>query len=228
MNPLSGAELVADLERRFTTDREPVDVGRDVITILRPRNSDDLITEDDYVRDERLPYWADVWPSSRILAGHLLARPRSKRHRQSPPRFLELGCGAGLVSVAAMMAGYDVTSTDYYEDALDFTRANGFLNLGREPVTRMVDWSRYPDDVGSFDMIVAADVLYEPRYPSMILRAIEASLAPGGIAIVADPGRIAAPEFLAAAAQVFRISDEAIPFVHGEIKQTITLHTLQR
>ncbi len=228
MSPLSGAALVKDLERRFTTDREPIDVGDSVITILRPRNSDDLITEEDYVRDERLPYWADVWPSSRILAGHVLSHHRKKKNSRTPHRFLELGCGAGLVSVAAMSAGHAVTASDYYDDALDFTRANGFLTTGREPVTRMVNWRHYPADLGTFEMIVAADVLYEKEYPELILAAIESSLAPGGIAIVADPGRIAAPEFLEAAARDFCLTTESFPFAHGEIRQTIALHSLTR
>jgi hypothetical protein len=33
------------------------------VRIVHPSNSDDLISEDDYVRDERLPNLADIWPA---------------------------------------------------------------------------------------------------------------------------------------------------------------------
>ena len=227
MTGLTGGALVADLERRFTTDRETVTVGSRDVTILRPRNSDDLITEEDYVRDERLPYWADIWPSSRILARHVIGL-RPPRRDGARARCLELGCGAGLVSVCAMIAGYDVTSTDYYDDALDFARANGHLNVGREPAARMVDWRSFPTDLGRYDLVIASDVLYEKHYPGLILGAIEASLAAGGRAIVADPGRIAAPDFLDAAAMGFTLATESHPIQAGEKMQTIALHTLSR
>ncbi|MFM8780678.1 MAG: methyltransferase domain-containing protein, partial [Gemmatimonadota bacterium] len=40
------------------------------------------------------------------------------------PTALELGCGLGLVTLAAQRAGYAVTATDYYEDALRFAARN--------------------------------------------------------------------------------------------------------
>ena len=76
-----------------------------------PANADDLISEDDFVRDERLPYWADLWPSARILAEELAVM------RLRGQRVLELGCGLGVVAIGAVIGGADVTATDYYEDA---------------------------------------------------------------------------------------------------------------
>ena len=63
---LSGRRLVAALEKQFDTVIEDVPVGDRVFSILRPRKSDDLIREEDFVEDERLPYWADIWPASTI------------------------------------------------------------------------------------------------------------------------------------------------------------------
>ena len=68
----SAATLRHDLKRQFTTATDPVTVAGWTVEMLRPRNSDDLISEADFVRDERLPYWADLWPSARILAAHLI------------------------------------------------------------------------------------------------------------------------------------------------------------
>jgi len=61
-------ELRTDLTRRFRTVTRTVRVAERDVELLSPANADDLISEDDYVEDERLPYWADLWPSAQILA----------------------------------------------------------------------------------------------------------------------------------------------------------------
>jgi predicted nicotinamide N-methyase len=220
----SSAKLVRELERSFVTTTVSVDVAGQSVSILKPRNSDDLISEADYVRDERLPYWADVWPSSVILA------TRMATDAGSGGSLLELGCGLGIVSMAAMRAGFDVLATDYYEDALRFTRANAWRNLRREPETRVVDWRELPSDLGTFDVIVAADVLYEMTYADFVADALAAALASKGTAIIADPGRIAVDRFLEACAArgLARIERNSCPFVEGTIRQTITLYSIRR
>lgn len=220
----SSARLVRDLERKFVTTTVSVDVAGTSVSLLKPRNSDDLISEADYVRDERLPYWADVWPSSVVLATHMSKDTGGGRS------LLELGCGLGIVSIAAMRAGFDVLATDYYEDALRFTRANAWVAIQREPATRMVDWRELPSDLGTFDMIVAADVLYEMTYAELVADALAASLAAKGTAIIADPGRIAVDRFLEACATrgLRRIERNGYPFVEGTIRQTITLYSIRR
>jgi predicted nicotinamide N-methyase len=187
---LTGVYLVTDLERRFETETDRIEVGGREMNILRPRSSDALIREEDYVRDERLPYWADLWPSSRVLAESVIAR------NLAGMTALELGCGLGIVTIAAMIAGASVLASDYYGDALLFARANAFRNLGREPETSLSDWRSWPADAGRFDVILASDVLYEREYASLLPRLIVSLLAPGGVAIMADPGRVAAPLFI--------------------------------
>jgi len=214
--------LRADLERRFRTAARVVQIGGRDVTLLSPANADDLISEDDYVMDERLPYWADLWPSAQILAEEV------RTMRLAGQRVLELGCGMGLVAIAATMAGATVTATDYYEDALLFTRLNAAEATGQTVATRMIDWSKMPDDLGRFDVVLASDVLYEPRYAAMVAQSIAATLARGGEAIVADPGRIALPNFREEAAALGLTSTgDPRPYVSGEIKQTITLWTLR-
>src|SRR3954470_17581177 len=115
--------LEARLERRFRTRETLVDLERRQVKMLHPANADDLISEEDFIRDERMPYWADLWPSSLMLSRAMV------NESGKGARLLELGCGAGLVSVAAVIAGYDVLATDYYDDALLFTRLNVERNL---------------------------------------------------------------------------------------------------
>ncbi len=177
---------------RFVTLSESVTLGDATVVLLRPRNADDLIREEDFVRDERLPYWADLWPASRALAEAIPKPPRADA------RLLELGCGLGLATIAAMRAGWRVTASDYYEDALLFTSHNAFTATGRRPDVRLVDWRALPADIGDgggYDLIVGADVLYEPDYPGLIAGAIARTIAPGGRALIADPHRVHAPRF---------------------------------
>jgi ETFB lysine methyltransferase len=220
----AGAALVEELERRFVTAVEEVEVGAGRIAVLRPRSAEDLISEEDFVHDERLPYWADGWPSARVLAARVLAERGAGRS------LLELGCGVGLVAVAAARAGFAVTVTDYYEDALLFARANVWRATGEEPGARLVDWREMPDDLGRFDLVVASDVLYERPYAQLVARAIRLTLARGGTALIADPGRVAAPAFLEAAVELGL--DVGEPEVHpidaNGVGQTIRLHTLRR
>ncbi len=221
---LPGDALVTALNRRFRTSVEDATVDSHIFSILKPANSDDLIREEDFVKDERLPYWADVWPSSLVLAGKLLGL---KGHGKTA---LELGCGVGLSTLAATTAGYDVLSTDYYEDALDVTRANVFRNLGKLARTRLVDWRHLPDDLGRFDLVFASDVLYEKEYAELLPVILNRVLVPSGIALIADPGRVAAPVFVEACAEhglVVR-GKETRPFEAGEIKQKIDLYEIGR
>jgi predicted nicotinamide N-methyase len=141
---------------------------------------------------------------------------------------LELGCGLGLVTLSAMRAGFAVTATDYYDDALLFTQANAHRATGREPRTRMVDWRSMPRDLGRFDLVVACDVLYEKPNAEWIADAFTQTLASGGTAIMADPGRIAIEEFMDACAEreFRRVETIERKIAVGEREQTVRLYRL--
>src|ERR1043165_3041339 len=97
------------LRRRFRVIETDVAIGGKTISILHPESAEDLIDERDFDLDERLPYWAELWPSARALAEHM------GRLAGGGASLLELGCGAGLVSTSAALAGFAVTASDYYE-----------------------------------------------------------------------------------------------------------------
>lgn len=145
------ADVPAELGRRYTLATQAIALPGLTVTLLKPRNADDLISEADYVKDERLPYWADLWPSSETLAAYLLAQrvhlamvPAVARAAAEgvAPRLIELGCGLGLPTIAALQVGFDVLATDYYDDALPFAVYNAAHNVGRQPSTRMVTGRR--------------------------------------------------------------------------------------
>lgn len=222
--PLAGDTLVEALERRFRTSIEDATIKDRTFSILKPANADDLIREEDFVKDERLPYWADVWPSSIVLAEKLLELDGRGKNA------LELGCGVGLSTLAAMTSGFDVLSTDYYEDALDVTRANVFRNLGKAARTRLVDWRHLPGNLGLFDLVLASDVLYEKEYAALLPLILAGVLGTKGIALVADPGRVAAPIFVDGCAEngLAIQRKETRPFEAGEIKQSIDIYEIGR
>ena len=186
------SETAQSLLTRFDVVTTEVDIGNDRFSIAHPRNPEELIDEAAFNRDERLPYWADVWPSSIALARAVRAM------NGKGLSLLELGCGVGLVAAAALRAGFDVTASDYYDDSLAFTRLNAQTNASREPQVMLLDWRQLPNAIPAFDLVVGADVLYERAYGAVVARTIATTLAENGRALIADPGRVGAPDFFAA------------------------------
>jgi predicted nicotinamide N-methyase len=182
--------LRAHLHGRTGLFESVVDVGNETYRILHPASAEALIDEQDFERDERLPYWAELWPSAIALARYLSGEDLTGR------RVVELGCGVGLPTVVALACGARVLATDHYEAALDFTVHNARMNVAREPETALLDWHA-PEHPGTFDLVVAADVLYERRNAPALADLVPKLLAPGGEALIADPRRKDAPEFLA-------------------------------
>jgi predicted nicotinamide N-methyase len=215
---------LASLSRRFHVVRSELMVAGRRLEILRPRSADELISEEDFNRDERLPHWAEIWASSIALAERLATERGTGR------RVLELGCGVGLVSAIAAVNGFDVTATDYYVEALEFTQFNSIHNGQPPPTTRFVDWRDFPKDLGRFDFVVASDVLYERTYAELVAAAFAATLAPDGIGLLADPQRQNGALFPDACRReglkIMRMS--RVPIDFGEKKQTIDLYELGR
>jgi predicted nicotinamide N-methyase len=107
---------------------------------------------------------------------------------------VELGCGLALPSIAAAGAGARALATDACAEALALAVRNARTNRVRIETAR-VDWTE-PDELlerAPFDLVLAADVLYERSSVAPLL-----SLLPrlGPLALIADPGRPAADVFL--------------------------------
>lgn len=221
---LTKSDLVSDLERQYLTVNDDVLVGGREFNILRPRSAEDLISEADFEIDERLPYWAELWPSSTILAKYILQNKVEKGHT------IELGCGVGLVTLAAAAAGNSVTATDYYEPALRFTEANALRNEVEIAGTQLLDWRNIPDDIGTYDLVLASDVLYESQYADIVAAVINRVLSKTGIALIADPGRIAIENFKNVCVEMGMTVNTAsqMPFQAGKIRQTITIYSITK
>lgn len=217
------APKLAALDQRFVLQTREVTTGGRTWRLEMPRCAEDLINEADFARDERLPYWADLWPSAIVLANEVSSLAGAGR------RAVEFGAGIGLPSLAAAAAGFEVTITDYYDDALLFARRNAANNLGRDLATALVDWRALPVPTARFDLVLAADVLYERPYAPLVARAVVDALAPDGVALIADPGRVALQACLAECTALGAVVREqrAVRHEDGVTKHTITIHEVR-
>lgn len=185
----------------------------------------DAITPEQFERDGRLPYWADLWASSPVLAGYL-----RRRGDIAGKDFLELGCGLGLAGIAAAQAGARVVMTDYEEDALAFARYNASVNLREEELARVefrcTDW-RTAVFAERFDFIAGADIVYERASFGPLLALARGLLRPGGKFLLTDPERDTGRDFIAQARSGgFAVSEERFPVTHRERDLTVVLWEL--
>jgi predicted nicotinamide N-methyase len=145
------------------------------LELLRPESPESLIDEEAFADDEFLPYWAELWPAARALAEAL--------PDVAGLRVVELGCGLGVPSLVAASRGAHVTAVDWAEDAVELLRENAARNGLTLRVERR-DWREPWDE--RFDLVLAADVLYERRNVEPVLERLR-ELAP--VALVGLAGR---------------------------------------
>jgi predicted nicotinamide N-methyase len=162
--------------------------GRSLIVTAAADLEDLLLTDREI---EKPPYWAVLWPSGAALAAHL----RSQRNLVRKVT-LELGCGAGLVGIVARLKGARVLQTDLFPEAVALARWNARRNGAGGIRYLAMDW-RHWSLRGEFELILAADVLYDRALHAPLEAILEAHLAPRGEALLADPGRPLALEFAA-------------------------------
>jgi len=167
---------------------ERIDLGPLALVIRRPTSAERLIDERRFDDDEFLPYWAELWPAGIALARYVAALELGGRS------VLELGCGLGLPSLAAADRATRVVATDWAPEAVELVAANAARNR-LSVTTAVLRWNAGGDDLGTFDLVLAADVLYEERNAGPLLRLLERVVAAAGEALIADPGRRHAAAF---------------------------------
>jgi predicted nicotinamide N-methyase len=188
------------------------------LELARPRDSEALLSDEAFEREEFLPYWAELWASGVALAHDISLRSlRGKRT-------LELGCGLGLPSIAASLAGGRVLATDWSRDAVLATAANAARN-GARLETLVCDWQR-PDEIvrrAPWDLVLASDVLYERRNVELLLALLLRLVDRRGQILIADPGRAPADRFLERAADHWRVTTTGSPR-----SSRVSIHRLRR
>ncbi len=162
------------------------------IKLTVPAQPDSLLDDPDLRaandRDDYMPYWAYLWPAAIPMSQAVL-----NADWPEGTRVLELGCGSGLVGVAARMKGCRVTLSDYESRSVQLAGHNARINGFTDVEAVELDWRTPPKR--TYPVILGCDLLYEQRNLLPILDLLEVMLEPGGCCWIADGGRNVAHPF---------------------------------
>lgn len=137
------------------------------------------------------PYWALVWTGARAIAAIV-------SHLDFPAGLavLDLGCGLGFAGIAAARRSAAVTFGDYLQAPIQFVRAS-LTRLGLSRCeARIIDFTRLVDDGSPFDLILAADIVYDPVHYGPLAEYLDLHLAEGGTILLTESLRADASVFL--------------------------------
>lgn len=160
--------------------------------VTAPARPDELLDDPAVLeanrRDDYMPYWGYVWQASGPMAAAVLAAEWT-----TGATTLELGSGVGVVGLAGLARGLDLTFSDYDPTSValsvhnarrnGYPRAEGILLDWRQPLARR------------FSVILGSDVTYERRNHAPLLDVIDAMLEPDGLCWIGDAGRQVSAEF---------------------------------
>jgi predicted nicotinamide N-methyase len=142
-----------------------------------------------------------VWPASVALA-RLLVHCPSLVHGK---KVLEIGAGLGLAGNASLRSGASkVKMCDIDSEVLQLAKMSAVENRPGDPSVasiEVLDWTSIPEsfcaapagrsDVHShtYDVVIAADVLYDEQSAKCVAEVMSRCLVSGGMALVCDPER---------------------------------------
>ncbi len=129
------------------------------------------------------PMFGVLWPAGLALA-HMVDRLCLRG-----ARLLEVGCGLGLPSVVAHHNGVDVTASDHHPLAAAFLEHNVRINGLRPLPFTPLDFDARARHAERYDVIMASDVLYEPRRAGGVTAFLMDHLNHHATVLVLDPGR---------------------------------------
>lgn len=168
---------------------ERVEIDGAPFEIERPIDDEPLVRAAVARGDLDPSYWARLWPSATALASWV------GRSAMIGPgvRVLEIGCGLGLVGIAAGRRGAEVVMTDFDASGVELARQNAERNGVGVRVMRF-DWREPPPAEWAFDVVLGSDVLYRPAAHAEIatLAARLCEREAECVMVLADPNRPAA------------------------------------
>ena len=135
------------------------------------------------------PLFGTLWAAGRVLARIMAARDVDGL------RILEVGCGLGLSSLVLNHRRADVTATDHHPEVPRFLDANTALNGDPPIVFVRTGWKEPHPSLGSFDLIIGADLLYDDHQMADLAGFMRRHCEVGGEVLIVDPGRRARSRF---------------------------------
>lgn len=132
---------------------------------------------------DAFPLFGIVWASAEVLATLLLTEDLSDRS------VLEVGCGMALASHTLNFMNVDVTAMDIHPITRELLDDNTTLN--RQPTIPFVQgsWSDPELEIGTFDLIIGSDILYEPKHIAGLGDFLDRHVSTQGEVIIVDPDR---------------------------------------
>jgi predicted nicotinamide N-methyase len=127
------------------------------------------------------PYWAHLWSGALVLAAAVPAA--------GVRTAVELGCGLGLPGLVAARRGARVTFVDRIAAPLGFVRASARANEVASLDLVVADFTT-PVLRARYDLVLAAEVLYDRAAFPAIAAALARLLRPGGRALLTDARRM--------------------------------------
>lgn len=133
------------------------------------------------------PYWAYLWGGGLALARYVLDHAAIV----AGYRVLDLGCGSGLVGIAAAKSGAkEVIAADIDRYAIIAAGLNAKANGVRiQPILKDLTAASPP----SVDVILIGDMFYEQQLAERVSAFIDRCLRSGMFVLIGDPGRAFLP-----------------------------------
>ncbi len=163
--------------------------------LARPASLEELwqaMTPEAFGEDERLPYWAELWPSSLVLGAWLAEVKNEFAGRIC----LDVGCGLGLTALVGAWLGGKVLAFDYEIAAVRATLENARRNGVSAVAGAAADWRAPAFKAGGITRAWAGDIMYERRFVRPVAAFLNRCLTPGGVLWLAEPCRPVYKEFL--------------------------------
>jgi tRNA1(Val) A37 N6-methylase TrmN6 len=138
---------------------------------------------------KEFPLWAKIWPSSMVLADFMAAQPVNPEKQ-----ILEIGAGIGIAGIVASAFGHNITITEYNTDAVEFARANAFINGCSMVSIISLDWNK-PQIKFRYDQIIGSEVIFRNEDFAPIQKLFQSILKPDGEIILVSEIRKPVLEF---------------------------------
>ncbi len=162
--------------------------GNHQLSFLVAEDIEELIT--DLSDEDKVPCWADIWPAAHGLSYYLW----EKSGLGADETVMELGAGMGLPGIVCALKGADVTLSDFNPTALEMAAENARRNNLKVALLQD-DWRSFQCRE-RFDLLLASDILYDPKLNPFLGRIFTRNLKPRGTIYIAHPDRKATREFV--------------------------------